>query len=276
MEIQFKTFVTHAAGKSADEGEDRVAFNLEKKRFAIADGVSASYFPHLLAEIVTNTFVWNDITPEHYQNDLDEGGLQTIHEKWASLAEELEGEADDKVARRLARVKRKYGGAASTLAGIWVEDDVMHYYALGDSCIFVINNNGLITISSIKDKDSFDNYPDYLTSYGECVGTPISGSLELEAGWIVMATDALSEWFWHRQEEEPGTIQTLWNLHTQYDFEKLIMEERAIGRLKNDDVAMVMIKTDNSRQTTSFPLGRSSVINNIIVSISKWLGKLLK
>jgi serine/threonine protein phosphatase PrpC len=277
MEIQIKTFVTCADGKEIGTEDDKIAYEVHDGRFAVADGVSASYLPDIWAEIVADAFVHSSVLPETFQETLENGLFQAIQERWNSSSSIIEGEADDITARRLARTKRLLGPPATTLSGVMLDNNTLHYYILGDSCVFIINDTGLIPLSNVKDKNSFNNFPDYI-SLEEVVGTPLKGSTKLQCGWVILMTDGIAQWFWNQQEADTTTIERLWHLKNQTDFEQFVVTERQTHRLRNDDIAVILIKlTDQSSLTQ--PLVNEllpSTKSNWICKQLEWLRKLLK
>ncbi len=244
-DFQIKTFLTWASGKNANTCSDKIAINKEKQRYAVADGVSASYMPSIWAEILSETFANDDTTPELFNKLLEEGLLDNLSAKWKEQAEEIEQQAEGKLAMRYERTKELYVNAASTLAGISIYDNAVHYFVIGDSCIFLIDKSSLTVLSEIKSVDSFTNRPDYIASDNHIDGTPIVGSEKLPDGWIVLMTDAVAKWFWKKQEQNPEFVIELWNISTQDEFESLIQKERDDETMDNDDVAIVMIKVEN-------------------------------
>lgn len=244
-DYQIKTFLTYASGKNANTCADKIAINKEKLRFAVADGVSASYMPSVWAEILSETFTNEDTTPELFNKLLEEGLLDSLSARWREQTEEIEQQAEGKLAMRYERAKELYENAASTLAGISIYDNAVHYFVVGDSCIFLINNSTLTVLSEINSVNSFTNRPDYIASDNHIDGTPIVGSENIPDGWIVLMTDAVAKWFWKKQEQEPEFVIELWNISTQEEFESLIQKERDDETMDNDDVAIVMIKIEN-------------------------------
>lgn len=244
-DYQIKTFLTWASGKNANTCADKIAINKEKLRYAVADGVSASYMPSVWAEILSETFINEDATPELFNKLLEEGLLDNLSAKWRERTEDIEQQAEGKLAMRYERAKELYGNAASTLAGVSIHDNAVHYYVVGDSCIFLIDKSILTVLSEVKSVDSFTNRPDYIASDNHIDGTPIVGSEKIPDGWIVLMTDAVAKWFWKKQVQESEFVMELWNISTQDEFESLILKERDDETMDNDDVAIVMIKVEN-------------------------------
>ena len=57
MTIRVKAFQTPKNGSTSEECQDAVAWNEQKRNFAIADGVSDSAFQSLWADLLVNSFV---------------------------------------------------------------------------------------------------------------------------------------------------------------------------------------------------------------------------
>jgi len=242
MFFEVKQFVCSADGKSMTSCADKIAVNEDAKRFAVTDGVSASYMPEIWAEILATSFVSCSVQADKFLSELDDDLLSVMSNKWQTSVHDIEQQAEGIIAKRYERNRRLFGQAASTLAGISVYNDILHYYVIGDSCIFLVNEDGFSVYSDVKDEDSFSNTPNYISSSKFVKGEAIVGQAELSQGWLLLMTDALSEWFWHQQKKDSSTVKRLWNIKDQNEFKDFVNTERDRREMNNDDVALLMIK----------------------------------
>ena len=272
MTLCVKTFVVPDSAKGSDGVEDKLAIDEKKKRFVIADGVSACCLPDIWAYIITNAFVNSDVLPEQFFEKLDEKSFDQMKKDYSCRSAEYESTLKGLEARRLSRVKKLFGNAASTIAGLYIEGNLAHFIVLGDSCIFFVNDDGMHVYSCVKDKYSFDNIPDCWSSSGDISGSPVTGSVRLKSGYIVMATDELAKWFWHYQDEDKSIVDNLWRNESLKDFENFITNERLSQRMKDDDVALVIIKMINAIDTAKpMPMRPNKPNNGSSFSMWKWL-----
>lgn len=240
--FEHKTFAVPAEGKNVAEMEDKIALNDNVSRFAVADGVSASLFPNIWAEIISDAFVNTNCSPEDFKKVMSEGLYKDLCNKWELKANEIENNAQGVIARRYARARRWSAGAASTLVGISIDNGYLHYFVIGDSCLFCIGNDNMSVFSNVDEKEAFTNNPAFISTYDFMSGEPLAGALPISPGWIVLMTDRIAEWFWHWQDNDVNTISNLWKIDNQEEFISFIKKERDADNLKNDDVAILIIK----------------------------------
>lgn len=242
MTLNIKQFVSSAEGKPIELCADKVAVDNNTKRYAVADGVSASYMPEIWAGLLVDSFITSKIRADFFQEELEGGLLSELVEKWQVLVHEKEQEAEGIIARRYERNRRLFGQAASTLAGVSFENNIIYYYVLGDSCVFLVEDKELKVFSNVKDEESFNKTPFYIGSSKHMKGEAIVGHLNVSNDcWLLMMTDAMSEWFWHQQKKDSTTVQRLWSIKDQNDFETFIGKERESLLMDNDDVSLLII-----------------------------------
>ena len=196
--IKIKAFITHKKSLSFKECADRYAINLANGRFAIADGVTHSYMPNIWSEIVCNTYVENKfMSNNNWFDNYCTSKLEEDIRTWEKNVRNVENEAEDEVAFLYSLSKDAYGFGATTLAGIHIDNKNVTIDVLGDSTIFQISKNEEITryFSTVDPLKGYNNHPNYIGSNGSVYGSAISNSFPLETGFIMLMTDALSEWF---------------------------------------------------------------------------------
>ncbi len=246
--IKIKSFFDHKRGVDYWDGADRLAMNLERGRFAVADGVSQSFLPNLWAEILCNSFVNSDADAEEdWIGHYSENQLAVDCQLWRERSEDTLRNANEEEAFLLQLSKDEYKFAGSTLVGIVIRDHSVFYNVLGDSCLFVFDKEtrSLTSYSTINEQVGFTTAPDYLLSGGKVVGQWRHGSIPLKPGILFLLTDALSEWFTKEYAENPTLVEQLWALDSHKVFMELVEDARETDAMKDDDVALMMLKVED-------------------------------
>ncbi len=245
--IRIKAFITHKKSLSFKECADSYAMNLANGRFAITDGVTHSYMPAIWSEIVCNTYVENSFMPNNsWFDNYRASKLKEDIGTWKKSVREIESAADDEKAFLYSLSESAYHFGATTLAGFHVDHKNITVDVLGDSTIFQIDENGKITksFSTVDPERGYDNHPNYIDSNGSIYGTPMSMSVPLNTGFIMLMTDALAEWFVQQAKIETSLSSYLWNIRTNKDFERFIqkLREDRTNPLKDDDCTLLILK----------------------------------
>ena len=205
------------AGSSRAEYEDAVAWSTRRRRFAVADGASASAFARLWAELLARTYTAGRLRPEHLQEDLD-----PLKSRWIQTVE-----THDLPWYALEQVRR---GAFAALVGLTIHDDGMWTaLAVGDSCVFQLRNGELLQAFPIVDPEEFANRPFLIGSRTKCdtewVRTT-EGSWEPGDAFLLMS-DALAALFLRDKRLEMN------------GFRRWVARMRAERLLRNDDVSLL-------------------------------------
>lgn len=244
----FKYFITHKRGETDDSVQDSIAFDLSSGRFAISDGVTQSFIPQIWSKTLVDYFINNRsdklIINEVLLSEFSKARkqfLQSLDEEQLFYQELVEEDEDLKIPR-------------ATFAGVQIDNHEILWQVIGDSCIFIIPTKGQVKcISSNKavlDSEGhlemkFDNHPNYISADGTIKGSILEGKDYLDSGWIVLMTDAISDWFvkQHNLGEKP--LEKLLNLENNSDFEQLVDKECQFGRMKSDDTSVILISISN-------------------------------
>lgn len=239
MKLQYSTFICPHIGDRYSQCADRFAISKENHRFAIADGVGASFFPEVWAELVSQDFTNHS---ETFAEDTHLVREQQLISKWNEIVNEKIVNLTTEEQFIVEMSKERCDFAACTFVGLSIDDNKWHCHALGDSYLFVLNNK-LEIISSIASQagHAFDNFPEYLASvHGKNNGRIIYENGEISGvEYFVLLTDAISDWFLNADENER---HSLINVQSMPDFQSLIDSKRASGKMKDDDTTAVIIK----------------------------------
>lgn len=252
MEVISKYFTTHKRDENDEDIQDSVCVNEEKGRYALSDGVSKSFLPRLLADILTETYVTasTDDTFPHVN-------LPAIFKK---RKEAYVSSLDDFGIAMQEIAEETYEKAAATFVGLEICNQHVSWKVIGDSCLFIIPDKGNIQcICSEKtaiDADgsihiSFGNDPAQIQSDGKIYGNLITGSIKRDSGWYILMSDAISDWFIDRYNNKENVIQRLFALDSNAEFEDLIEEEFQSKRMKNDDCSVILIRVEDKEAETT-------------------------
>ncbi|MFC4562827.1 hypothetical protein ACFO4E_13250 [Nocardiopsis mangrovi] len=116
--------------------------------------------------------------------------------------------------------------------------------ALGDTCVFQIRDDDLLTAFPMADSASFDTSPPLVGSRDPDTALlaerVLSHTGDLRGGDdLYLATDALAAWFLTRYERGERPWRVLCDLGVTVGFDEWLARERSDGRMRNDDVTLV-------------------------------------
>jgi protein phosphatase 2C-like protein len=222
-----RAFSLPRRGHAADEYEDAFAADPAAGRFAVADGASESSFAGQWARLLVEGFVCPS-----------PGWLGAARQTWAARV-------DGQSLPWYAEAKRD-DGAFATFLGLVLGAGRWHALAVGDTCLFQVRGNRLVTAFPLGREADFDNRPRLI---GSRTSTDAEVHAERKGDWqagdrFLLMTDALAQWFLRRHEaggrpweelsgfpEGDGAISA---------FAEWVEERRRDG-LRNDDVTLVLI-----------------------------------
>ena len=232
MKLQYKYFITHKRGEIDEDIQDRVAVNVGRGRFALSDGVTNSFLPHILSDILTRLFVEEGEDGQFPPSSLPDIFFKARNKYLDSLNEDI------RILQEM--VEEEFHCSAATFVGISVRNSKITWQILGDSCLFILHQNGKLrcfcsmNVTTTPEgylQVDFDNYPRQIRSSGEIVGEWIKGEQKIYPGWIVQQ---------HNEGNNP--IPLLWNLNDNQEFETFVDRECHENRLKSDDESVIIIK----------------------------------
>ena len=134
-------------GSTRAEYEDAVAWSTRRRRFAVADGASASAFARAWAELLARAYTRGALRADHLIQD-----LAPIQNVWSHDVEQrdLPWYAQEQVRR----------GAFAALVGLTLEiDHSWHAMAVGDSCMFHLRAHELLSAFPLTNAEEFGNRP---------------------------------------------------------------------------------------------------------------------
>lgn len=239
--IRWRSFFLHKDGNDPDEYEDAFAGEPKAGRFAVADGASESSFAACWAKLLVEGFVGK-------RENVSVEWLSSLQQRWAEEVDHLELDW-------FAEEKRLIGAFATFLGlafgkpqegqgGRWKA------VAVGDACLFQIQDDGLASAFPLHRSEDFGNVPPLLGSRPKPGHTDLEIAQQKMGSWkkedrFFLTTDALAQWFlWcHENHQKPWA-----SLQSKMDepnptaaLTAHIEQLRSNGELKNDDVTLLVI-----------------------------------
>ena len=248
MKINVDTFSAPKAGNSLEEYEDAawpagsVSTTTDKFRSAAADGATASSYSGLWARMLVQAYRMGDF--DMYPLP---GSLSGLQQQWrdATGNKPLPWYAEERWA----------AGAFAALVGLTLLDGregtsgTWNGLAVGDTCLFQIRAEELITAFPLTSSEQFDSSP-LLISTNASSNQQLPNAVKAIVGeWhcgdtFYLMSDALACWFLRRWELKADPLELLRQVGNADEFTAFVGRERNDsheGRpwLKNDDVTWV-------------------------------------
>ena len=226
------------AGSSAAEYEDAVAWSRHARRYAVADGASASAFARLWAYLLVHAYTAGRLRAEQLEDD-----LAPVQARWAELVER----------RPLAwyALEQARRGAFAALVGLSLAPDgTWSALAVGDCCLFQVRDAQLVVAFPLQSPEAFHQRPLLLGSRqaantalraAEAVGTT-SGTWQRGDAFLLMS-DALAAAFLEavRGRSAASPLASLDFPPTPAGFRAWVRSLRSQQRLRNDDVSLLWL-----------------------------------
>ena len=128
-------------------------------------------------------------------------------------------------------------------------------FALGDSCVFHVHDDALRQAFPLTGSDQFGNTPVLLPSKRLTVPGAeqrVQQAARIAAGncaagdTILLATDAISQWFLSTCEAGGKPWTLLAGFRGQEDFAEWLADARRNGAMRNDDVTVVQVRVGDN------------------------------
>ncbi|GEM_PF-6305829 len=254
-------FYTHKANESPGDCQDAGLISPEHKRYAVADGVTGSFFPT----------EWATLLVGHFCNDTGSVNRSLFKSKnwrdWlAPIQKEWRAQINEKVANKTTRdafhlrnslVEGVPAAAAFVGLEINIQDKTQPIWQamiLGDSCLFHLHGNQLNSYL-LKKPGEFNYHPKHfasLMSRTKYEPEFVSGIFE-KGDFFVLATDAIAKWILTRYESGGAiwraTREELFYIRTLDEFHDFVKEARCDKEtpLEDDDVALITLSVVESK-----------------------------
>ena len=250
IRLTASSFIIHKEAENPEDCQDACAQNDEKGRYAIADGVTRSFFPK----------EWATLLVEHFCESINLSSVKTDWQDWIGpIQQKWYEQIEEKVSERnlfyLTNPFNAKKSAASTFIGIEFnkDNDAWEAMIVGDSCLFHKSGSGFKSYL-IENSTDFTNYPEVFASFARdnhSEPTFIHGNANL-GDTFILATDALAKWILEHKEigKLDAALDRLKVMETDEKFHQFVHEARhdkAIC-LVNDDVTLMIISVEEGQE----------------------------
>ena len=260
MTLEHKAFLL-GKDNEPDGRQDALAFRDSLGMFAVADGVSNSFRPDIVAQSLCDVFV--NQAPDklsQWASFSEESLLPTVKQTWDSEVKAyLEG-LSGRVLRHETYNLEQWQMGASTFCGIYMdrENGKLAYAVIGDSTLFVIycdgtfaeyNSNAKVINEAGEAVTEYSNVTAAVLSDNSISGEWFTGEISLEGVCAVtLMTDGMAKWFQKRCKDGLAPFDTLWQLNGMEEFAALAAEARLASEM-DDDLAVILIKVAAAEPT---------------------------
>ena len=254
MTLSTAAFWLPKDGNTLEEYEDAFDYSLIEYRLAIADGATESSFAERWARSLAQKFVDSLPSPsllsdcglrkwlEPLQRDWYES-IDWEHLPWFSEEKAREGAFSSFLGLNIVESESSQSPDISET----VCEAFWHWYAVavGDSCLFQVRDDTMITAFPIRSANQFDNRP-FLLSSNPASNKGVWDHIKRNQGdcqigdSFILTTDALAQWILTEHESELKPWVQLCRLKTNKDFVNFIADLRRTDSLRNDDVTLLV------------------------------------
>lgn len=245
-------FLMPKEGAGAEECEDAVGVNVSVRRFAVADGATEAFDAGRWARALAAGWVEREtaaLSVEELKVWVAEEGKR-FAEGWAGR--ELPWYAEEKA--RAGSFAAFVGVSFEEAAGGWRWRAV----ALGDACLVQRRAGAIVTAVPLDDPAEFNAAPVLVPSreaaHAAALARVVEAAGRAAAGdRFLLLSDAAAAWFLKLSRARDPVLEEFDSLLAASENEALaalLRAERASGRIKDDDVAVVRVEigTVDSRQ----------------------------
>lgn len=239
--MDIKAFIYHKRAEKYCDCQDYFGIASPKNRIAVSDGMSQSIFPQWWAKILVDAFIETGEIPDC---------IMPYQQQWQEMvkAEIAKQESEGKNPWLLRDMFAERSGAGATLCGFTWDRKGWKCQCLGDSCLIKVKTDNSIEIITSQ-LGQFDNHPDYLDSFSDGRGQPITkdGTFDLKA--ILMVTDPFAELFQIHKDNSKfisERLKEINNLSDHNSFVNLVENWRDLYNMHNDDSTIIILNNFNN------------------------------
>ena len=242
-ELQTRQLLLPKLGHDASECEDAIALDTERCRFAVADGATEAFDARNWANRLAQRWVKNGsiLTAEEFRKWVAGEGRE-LHDSWNGLS--LSWYSEEKARN----------GSFAAFVGVELESDSPSWraIALGDSCLLHCRRGALLKSLPLSHSESFNSGPVLVAS--DCsLHESIMPSVVIDSGScetgdvLLLMSDGIAAWYLQRLETNDLDPDELIRSRQDEELDRFFDEERLVGRIRNDDIALIRIELTQRR-----------------------------
>jgi hypothetical protein len=257
MKIFVTSFWLPKAGNTHDEYEDAFYPHQDGEHqgihfcFAVADGASEGILSGKWAEILVKSFCRFVAPHSNFK-----GLLERVYKDWNFWKKSyLHNREKRKSPIQWYEEPGLQAGAFSTFLGLMLTDrgeelpKKWNAIAIGDSCLFQVRDEILLTRFPLTHSSEFNNRP-LLISTNPPRNNGVLEAINIKSGnWCIedrfyLMTDALASWFLQEYEADQAPWRILRDFDTidqQQSFKEWIHNLREKNQMRNDDVTLIRL-----------------------------------
>jgi hypothetical protein len=250
MRIESQAFWLPKKSRPPREYEDSAACSDGAWCYAVADGASTAYQSGAWAVALASAYVTEFPILATPHQPRPEERTPAVHE-WIIRQASSWTQQQSPSQTWYERDAAERGSAAAFLGLHFVQKDgvaIWESVALGDCCLFHVNNGQLLMAFPLSRSGDFSDRPALIPTAPD----PLSRALEslritygtaYPGDLFVLASDAVSEWLLRLAARYPDMWNRIGNITSQ-GFEQLVAKLRKADQINNDDVTMVTIHVE--------------------------------
>jgi hypothetical protein len=238
LTVDCRIFTWAKLGEDEATNADRADFCQSRRRYMVADGVSRSFRPQVLAEYLVSSFVRSDLPLAH-------SSLETIMQLFTPWS-------GDGLSWPEAALLERFGSQSTFLAvdisQLNSTDFLISAIAVGDSVLALVNANDPIGLASVWPFQNVADFPSIPGTIG--TSTPyIKGSAHGPADFtarqgdsLLLMTDAIGRYFARSCETGVSLSRTFPFLENDTGFADWANAAMTQGLVEEDDLTIMEIR----------------------------------
>jgi len=243
--MQVHDFTIPKQNQSASSNQDSLNYDLSRKVFAIADGVTTSPSSGLWSKIIVEHFLEEPFC--HHFND--EKNSDELFQKWLeSSIKVFREKTSTNNTNQFIKDMINDKGASTTLIGCRIiknkNTHQLQIWAIGDSNVFLIRKNRILSSFPIKKLEDFTNFTNALSSILELNNQKLDYiNLDIKTNdEVIIATDAFSKWFLWASNNGQKPWKRI--IKKKSKISEYIEKLRSHQKIDDDDTSFIHIKFD--------------------------------
>ncbi len=254
ISLQTRSFLL-GKDNEPDGRQDALAVNDTSAMYAVADGVSNSFHPEIIARLLCESFTaLDEDTLSDWEEYADDILLPMVALRWGTEAENYLNQLSGRMLRHERFNYERWRMGASTFCGAYVDKkrESLRYFIIGDSTLFAHDNEGRMlelnsspksTDENGEEKTDYSNLTSAVTSDATISGEWLVGELSLDGiDRIALMTDGMAKWYQNMCLRNQDPFEILWGIKDINEFCIVANRVRSEEMEMDDDLAVILIR----------------------------------